>query len=86
VEDEDQMSQRAVERALGKLITDERFRERFFRDPQAARVAAGLNLSPAELDALMRTRPDPLRRLTTSLDDRICRLDLAGPPRPEELG
>ena len=28
------MSQRSVERALGKMITDETFRRRFFGDPE----------------------------------------------------
>ncbi len=49
------MSQAAVEKALGKLITDEGFRRRFFKDPAAASFAAWLELSQAELDALLRT-------------------------------
>ena len=46
------MSQAAVERTLGKLVTDDGFRRRFFRDPAAVSFAAGLVLSPAEVDAL----------------------------------
>ena len=34
------LGQAAVEKTLGKLITDECFRRRFFKDPPAASVAA----------------------------------------------
>ena len=46
------MGQAAVERILGKLLTDETFRVQFFRDPAAASFSAGLEISRAELDAL----------------------------------
>jgi hypothetical protein len=45
------VTQQAVERALGKLLTDENFRERFFENPEAASWEAGLALSPIELEA-----------------------------------
>lgn len=47
------MTQQAVERALGKLLTDENFRERFFENPEAASWEAGLALSPIELEGLL---------------------------------
>ena len=40
------MSQQCVERTIGKLATDPKFRARFFENP------AGLALSPAESEAL----------------------------------
>ncbi len=46
------MSQNAVERALGKLVTDDEFCARFFENPAAATWEAGLPLSALELDAL----------------------------------
>jgi hypothetical protein len=47
------VSQRSVERALGKMITDEIFRrKKFFGDPQGMSLAAGLDLLPDELRAL----------------------------------
>ena len=55
------MTQQAVERALGKLITDEAFRERFFAAPIAACLEAGLTLSAAELEALSRLSPEQER-------------------------
>ena len=73
------MSQRAVERALGKMVTDPGFRERFFADPGAASLAAGLDLAPAEIDALSSVPRRALCLLEQSLDDRICRLAL--PPQ-----
>jgi hypothetical protein len=79
------MSQRAVERTLGKLVTDERFREQFYQDPATACLRAGLNLSPRELEALLRTPREALGRLGETLDDRICRLHLGPPPPADEV-
>ncbi|HSB69349.1 MAG TPA: Os1348 family NHLP clan protein [Candidatus Methylomirabilis sp.] len=39
------MSQPAVERAHGKMITDPFFRDRFFEDPAGTSASAGLDLS-----------------------------------------
>jgi hypothetical protein len=77
------MSQAAVEKALGKLITDECFRVRFFRDPAAASFAAGLELSAAELDALVRLPMKAIARFSGCLDDRIRRIPLEEEGRPQ---
>lgn len=79
------MSQRAVERTLGKLVTDEGFREEFFRDPVSATVHAGLELTAEELDALFRIPRAALVALGARIDGRICRLHVAGQPSREEL-
>ena len=71
------MSQAAVERVLGKLVTDDAFRERFFTEPAAASFRAGLELSGAELDALSRLPRRALTQLSHRLDDRLRRLCLA---------
>ena len=70
------MSQVAVERLLGKLVTDESFRVRFFRDPAGARVSAGIALSRCELDALARLPVAALAACSACLDARSCRLPL----------
>ena len=70
------MSQAAVEKALGKLVTDEAFRESFFQDPAAASFRAGLELSPAELDALLQLSVKAIAKFSARLDARICRLRL----------
>jgi hypothetical protein len=73
------MSQRAVEQVLGKLLTDEEFRRRFFEDPHCACVLSGFELSPVELEAVMRREP-PWRRSvgasTTGSSGSAC-------PRPQ---
>jgi hypothetical protein len=78
------MSQKAVEQALGKLVTDEGFRERYFRDPGGAAVQAGLELSAAEIEALAQAPRRLLGALGRRLDDRICRLSLAADPAAAE--
>jgi hypothetical protein len=78
------MSQRAVEQALGRLLTDEEFRRRFFADPCRTSLVAGLDLSPEELDALMRVPRHALAALSQRIDDRICRLCVPPAPGAEE--
>jgi hypothetical protein len=80
------MTQHAVERTIGKLVTDADFRARFFSDPAAASWASGLALSPVELDALAALSYAALTRFSKSLDPRIRRLcpDSADPRRPAE--
>lgn len=70
------MSQAAVERILGKLITDDAFRERFFSNPAVVSFHAGLELSSAELDALSRLPKQALAQFSRWLDERIRRLPL----------
>ncbi len=78
------MSQCAVEQVLGKLLTDEGFRRRFFEDPHRACFPFGLRLSPVELEAVMRIPRTPLAALSRSLDDRIRRLCMPATPSEEE--
>jgi hypothetical protein len=68
------MSQGAVEKALGKLVTDDAFRERFFAGPAVASLTAGLVLSRVELDALSHLSQRALIEFSRRLDDRIRRL------------
>jgi hypothetical protein len=65
------MSQAAVERVLGKLVTDEAFRDRFFRDPAVTSFSAGCELSQGELDALTRLPVQAIAAFSACLDDRI---------------
>jgi hypothetical protein len=68
------MSQQAVERAIGKLATDESFRIAFTVDPQRASLEAGLRLSPTEIAALLRIPTAVIEQFAEGLDDCICRL------------
>jgi len=73
---EDSMSQRDVERTLGRLLTDEGYREDFFRDPARACLLLGIQLAPQEIEALLRAPRPTLASLGAQLDDRICRLQI----------
>ena len=83
------MSQRDVERTLGRLLTDAGFRRDFFRNPDRACLELGVQLAAHEVDALLRVSPRQLASLAGQLDDRICRLDIEdvndpGPPTGED--
>ena len=70
------MTQQAVERVLGKLLTDENFRERFFAGPELACWEARFSLSTIELEALSRLSLEALARFSDDLDKRISRPSL----------
>lgn len=78
------MSQKTVETIVGKLVTDEGFRKRFFKDPEKASVLAGLDLSHEELEALSRIPQGALAALSERMDDRICRLHVPADSEREE--
>jgi hypothetical protein len=75
-----------VEKALGKLLTDDAFRARFFADPAGASVTAGLALSTLELDALAGLPQPALARFSRLLDDRICWLPFEEVQQPALVG
>jgi len=79
------MSQRGVERILGRMITDQGFREDFFHDPVMAGFQIGADLTHEELDALLRIPVAALTDLSARLDDRICRLHIRNEPIEQEL-
>lgn len=75
------MSQKSVEQAIGRLVTDERFRRRFATDPRTALgelAASGLDLNPCERRALACLDPGRLARFAKELDPRIQKVDLQG--------
>jgi hypothetical protein len=74
------MSQRDVERTLGRLLTDQDFRDDFFLDPARACLTLAIQLTPQEVEALLRVPRPALASLGARLDDRICRFHA---PRPD---
>ena len=70
------MTQQAVERAIGKLVTDAGFRERFYVDAEVATWEAGLPLSDVELEALSKLSRDAVVRFSEGVDARIRRVSL----------
>ena len=67
------MSQRDVERTLGRLLTDVMFRRDFFSDPARACLGLGVQLTAHELEALLLVPARRLAALEVDLDDRIRR-------------
>jgi len=73
------MSQRNVERVIGRLVTDEAFRRQFAVDPRLTLslvTAAGVELNDCELRALATIDPEALGRFTAAIDPRIQKSDL----------
>jgi hypothetical protein len=80
------MSQRSVERVIGRLATDEEFRRRFEENREAVLaelVAAGLELTPVEQRALLDLNNRACTRFANCLDPRIQKMSLRkiGPRR-----
>ena len=80
------MSQWDVERTLGRLLTDEGFREEFFLDPGRACITVGLQLAGHEVESLLRVPRSVLAQIAGRLDDRICRLYVTKSASPVESG
>ena len=74
------MSQRDVERTLGRLLTDDGFLQQFFVNPARACLALGVVLAPHEVDSLLRAPRGQLTCLAAALDDRIRRLHIEDAP------
>lgn len=75
------MSQRNVERVIGRLVTDEAFRRRFAEDPQAVlreAAACGLELSDVEMRALASLDCEKLEQCADALDPRIQKTEVCG--------
>ncbi len=74
------MSQRNVERVIGRLVTDEGFRRRFFENPTGVLrdiTCCGLELTDIEVGCLAKIDPRLPSRFAEALDARIQKLDLA---------
>jgi hypothetical protein len=68
------VAQRSIEVLIGRLITDEGFRDAFMRDPMAALrtfIDAGHDLTTVEIAALVATGPDFWERVADQVDPRL---------------
>ena len=75
------MSQRDVEKLLGKILTDDEFRQSFFpvgRHSFEYAASHGLELTAVERSALSSLRSRAFECLARSLDPRISRSSAAG--------
>ncbi|HET9939459.1 MAG TPA: Os1348 family NHLP clan protein [Candidatus Eisenbacteria bacterium] len=78
------MSQPNVERVIGVLVTDERLRAQFTRDPRSALldlVRKGMDLNPTELWSLACLDPSELARFAQAIDARLQKADLEVEPQ-----
>jgi len=68
------MSQPSVEQVIGRLVTHQGLRRAFALQPEATLrelMAAGLQLTPVEIQALLAIDLEALQRLADRLDPRI---------------
>ena len=73
------MSQRTIERVIGRLLTDEELRHEFTRSPRrtlAELHEQGWELSRLEVDALLATEIGLWSELATRIDPRLQRCSL----------
>ena len=78
------MSQKTVERIIGKLATDEGARQLFRASPGEVSTALAPDpdsLTPVEREALSAVDPDLLDRFADTLDPRLQRVSI---PAPED--
>ena len=75
------VSQENVERVIGRLVTDEAFRQSFCEDPAAALnvlIEGGMTLNPCELRALATLDPELIVGFADAIDPRIQKTALHG--------
>jgi hypothetical protein len=78
------LAQRTIEMLIGRLITDEQFRDEFLRDPECTLLAMcdrGLDLSRTEIAALISTDPTVWGRAAEALDSRLQKVSLKSETR-----
>ncbi len=67
------MSQKSVESLLGRLLTDQEFRHRFFEEPAVMCRQESLDVSSRELEAVLHVSGGEFERFAKTLDPRIVR-------------
>jgi hypothetical protein len=78
------VSQRTIETIIGRLITDEQFRNEFLEDAEKTLIAIcdrGLTLSRTEIAALLSTDPALWARTADDLDPRLQKASLTDEAR-----
>jgi len=71
------VAQRVIEMLIGRLITDEAFRDRFLEEPEATLgelSQLGFDLSRTEIAALLNTDRDLWERAATDVDPRLLKI------------
>jgi len=79
VAEERRVSQRCIEMVIGRLLTDEGFRETFVCDPHRALdelLERGMHLTHAEIAALVATDHNLWRRVAEQIDPRLQKVSV----------
>ena len=77
------MTQRCIEMVIGRLLTDESFRDTFLIDPHRALselLERGLHLTHAEIAALIATDHALWGRVAEQIDPRLQKVSLTAQP------
>ena len=73
------VTQRSIEMVIGRLVTDEEFRETFANDPQQALVdllARGMHLTVTEIAALVATDSALWAMVAEQVDPRLQKVSM----------
>ena len=73
------MTQRSIEMVIGRLVTDEEFRQTFMTDPHKALadlLESGTHLSPSEMAALIATDSVLWLQVAEQIDQRLQKASL----------
>ena len=76
------MSQREIQRLIGKALIDELFRRRLLSDPEEAVRSHGFDLTEEELAALKARDRAEAEALATEMDQRLYSSGWSGPREP----
>jgi hypothetical protein len=82
------VAQRSIEILIGRLLTDEAFREAFLMDPTTALQVfceTGNDLTPLEISALLATRSDLWSEIADEIDPRLQKANLARQKKEKPL-
>ena len=83
------MAQRSIEVLIGRLITDEAFRDAFLTDGSLALRAfgdTGHELTPLEIAAVLSTSPDLWTSAADRIDPRLQKANLAARRKDQSHG
>jgi hypothetical protein len=75
------MAQQCLESVIGRLVTDDEFREVFFRDRRTALndlLERGMHLTAVELRALTSIDPTHWNQVAEGIDPRLQKASLKG--------
>ncbi len=70
------MTKKVVEQVIGRIVTDSKFRELFFSNPDKA--LKGYELTAKEREALLALKAEDVTDFSRKLDPRITKIKIIG--------